>query len=517
VTIKPIRSCWAITLISAMLCGAAARPALAQTKDVTLDNAEGLLSLALSETKDAPVMQGRNAAAIFTALRISRDVAVLPLFDRLRDSKFTENQIFGMVATAILTKDTSKVDAGLLVNTSDPSMVGSAIASLIDAGVISNEQLQRLVTDAPDPAHRVMAAGELNKRKILKDRTVLKMLLASSKDMVRHYAAATMLEQKDDGENDAALKALNDMATRHDLRTAPVQAMILVKAQKENLVLMTPWVTLIARDEENDEGLRLTAVSTLLTLKGPDGPQVFTDMVQKQKEPIQQVKLGLIALENADRLKPAQMEPLERSKSALARTIAGIARKAAEGGDVTNDLVRLIREGHPILLNWAVVYSDRCDPDRKLALRTAIVAQASIVDEVRGGDFERAALAAQKLLDDPSPDSRKAVQTLVKSENRAVVEATLSGILRSTSEKQSELVLPVWETISHSAAYEPSANFGALILAREGHKEALPWLVSMVQGGKTQGIGFRTLAGWYYARLSGQTDVLLKRVLETKN
>lgn len=493
------------------------QPVAAQAKDTTLENAESFLTLALNETSSAAITQARNGSQVFSALRLSRDPAVLPLFERLRQSKLPENQIYAMVAEAVLMKDPSKVDVSVLISSADPSITGAAIAALIDADLITDEQLQKVLSDAPDPIHRVMAAGELNRRKVLKDRTVLKLLLTNSKDMVRHYAAITMLAQKDEAENAAALAALNDMAKGHDLKIAPVQAILLLKVEKDNLPLAAPWVTLIATDEENDEGLRLTAVGTLLAIKGAEGPRIFSDMVQQQKDSIQQVKLGLIALEHADRLKPGQIEPLGKSKSPLARAIAAVAKRAAEGNDVTADVVALIREGHPMVMDWSVAYSDHCDPARRMALRSTVLSMATIVDDVHGRDFERAALATQKILEDAAPDSRSVIATFLKSENRAVVEAALAGITRSTIDKQAELVLPIWESVSKAAVTETAANYAALILARDGRKEALPWLTGMVQGGKVQNIGFRALAGWQYARLTGQADAMLKRVLAGKN
>ena len=100
--------------------------------------------------------------------------------------------------------------------------------------------------------------------------------------------------------------------------------------------------------------------------------------------------------------------------------------------------------------------------------------------------------------------------TLLKSDNRAVVEAVLAGIYRSTAENQSELVTPIWDGLTKTSSTETAANYAALILARDGHKEPLVWLPGMVAGGTVQGQGFRALAGWYYTKLRGQTAALIK-------
>jgi hypothetical protein len=360
-----------------------------------------------------------------------------------------------------------------------------------------------------------MALGELSRRGKLKDRTPLAGLLKSNQEEVRYYAAVTALEDKDSPQAAEALATLQKMSEKNDLRRAAVQGILILRVQKEKITAALPWVVQIAGDEKNDEGLRYTAAAALLELKHPDGPRILAEMIQKQHGTIQQVKLGLISLEYASQLNPTSLAPLLQSRSQLARSIATLAQKAAKGGegDGTTELVKLINEGHPIVLDWALTASQNADPDRKMAVREAIIKQATIVDDQRGRDYERAALAAQRMLEDGGTPGRKLLASLVVGDNRAVAEAVLAGIYRSSAPNQSELVLPAWDTLSRSTSEETSANYAALILAREGKMEPVAWLSGMVMGGTVQSQGFRALAGWYYARLLNQTDVLLKKAL----
>jgi hypothetical protein len=237
-------------------------------------------------------------------------------------------------------------------------------------------------------------------------------------------------------------------------------------------------------------------------------------MIQKQRDSIQQVKLGLISTEYAGQLKPPVLAPLVNSKSALAKSIGTMAQKGASGGAIDADLLALLKEGHPIVLDWALAYADRADPERRLALRTALINQATIVDGIRDRDFERAAIAAQKILADDGEPGRKIVSGFLKSENRAAVEATLAGIFRSDSKNQADLIpAAVWDGLTKTTSLENATNYAALILAREGRQDALVWLPGMVMGGTAQGAGFRALAGWYYAKMKGQTGKLLDAVL----
>jgi hypothetical protein len=207
------------------------------------------------------------------------------------------------------------------------------------------------------------------------------------------------------------------------------------------------------------------------------------------------------------------LAPLASSKSSLAKSIAKVAQKAADKSDFTPDLLELVKAGDPIVLEWAFQYAERAEPERRLAIRTALVNQATIVDNVRDRDYERAALAVERILETDGPSGRKVVANLLISENRAVVDATLSGIYRSSARDQSEMVLQIWNGLNKSTSLENSANYASLILAREGRKEAATWLPNMVNGGTTQGPGFRALAGWYYSKIVGQSDALLKAAL----
>jgi hypothetical protein len=236
-------------------------------------------------------------------------------------------------------------------------------------------------------------------------------------------------------------------------------------------------------------------------------------MIRQQHDMIEQVKLGLIALEYASELKPASITPLLQSKSKLAQSIATLARQDADGNSSQgiDGLISLIKEGHPIVLDWALASTDTGDADRKMAVRLAIIEQATIVDDVRGRDYERAATAAQRIMEEGGAEGRKLLAPLIAGDNHAVAEAVLTGIYRANVPNESELVLPAWSALSRSTSQEEAANRAALILAREGKKEALPWLSGMVMGGAVQNEGFRALAGWYYAKLLGQTDVIIRR------
>jgi hypothetical protein len=506
-------------MVSLGATGWGQQPAATQS-DLALETAQRIVKRAYTACLEGPLGSNPEAAQVISALRSANDKDLLPFFQKLRQSKSVDGQIFGMVAATILAKqsgmdpeqkDFQYLDLTLLFSSKDQALIGSAIASLIDARALSVAQLQQIMTTAPDAAHRAMAAGELNRLKKLTDRAPLRELLKNDKDVVRYYAAVSMLSGPE-SEQKTALDCLKTLSDAHDLRQAAVQALMLVRIQKESISAGVPWALQLAADEKADEGLRYTALAAALSFKSTAAPGLLADMITKQTDSIQQVKLGLIAIEHGSQLKPEMVAPLLKTKSTLARSIANVAQKSASGEDVTADIVALLKEGQPIVLDWAAAYSDRTSPERRFALRAALVEHATIVDDMRGRDFERAALAAQKILAEDGDAGRKFIAATLKSENRAAVEAALAGIYRSESNNQSDLVLSVWDGLTKITSLENATNFAALVLAREGKQEALPWLSNMVKGGTAQGPGFRALAGWYYAKLKGSPASFLDKV-----
>ena len=127
-------------------------------------------------------------------------------------------------------------------------------------------------------------------------------------------------------------------------------------------------------------------------------------------------------------------------------------------------------------------------------------------------------MAAEKIATQNTPAGRATLKGYLRSDNRAIVEAVLAGIYRSTAPDQAELVADFWTRFSEhqSGPYENAANYAALIMARDGKPAVKSWLGGMVQGGTVQDIGFRALAVWYYAKLTGQADALAKRFAERK-
>ncbi len=482
----------------------------AEPRDITVESTQRLMAGIFSPTNET--MQ------ILAALRTTHDPAIVPLFQRLGKDPNPQMQVYAMVSEVLVTKDPTRLDVAKFIANDDQKLISSALATLIDGGIISDDQLRKIMSDAADPVQRVMAASELSHRDALPDRSVLKNLLSNDKDEVRYYAAVTLLQGKDAADQKKALDALKSLDQRHDLHDLPIMMLMVLRVRNEKIAAGGPWVESIARDEQLDDTLRQSAVGALLALGRGEGSRILGKMIDQEMESpngdaLQQMRLGLMALEFAHQMEPGQIQSLEKSQSNVVQKIAAMAIKSCDGGDPGPLLLKLMKEGHPLILDWSLLFAQRADQQIQQNIYLTLINMSTIIDDQRGRDYERAALAAQRLVEQKTPAAMKLIAPLLSSDNPAIVEAVLDGMVRSEVPDLSDMVLPVWPNLTKSASLESAANYAALILARENHKDALPWLQGMVQGGTVQNIGFRALAGWYYAKLSGQGDSLMNHIL----
>jgi hypothetical protein len=528
-TLAPKFSRLALAVLAVSVTAGAARA----EPDANLDSAQRILALAMGESRDGVVVR--------IALKATKDPELVPLFAKIQQSKAPGAQLDANLAIVMATRDPKNLDINLLLAFKDDVRIGGALAQLIDNNQISDAQLKMVMErESLELAHRVLAASELLHRKALPDHSVLVKALerpisdVDRGDIVRHYAAVSLLMNKDEKENALALKTLNDMLAPRDRRLEQVQELMLLRIYKDKVTLALPWVKTIAQDfdpagpktddppkERVSPRLAKAALATLLALGDPGAPKILEGQILARREMVDQLNLGLIAIEYADKLKPANLERLGAGKSLpLMKAVVDAANKAvaASGPDneqaVTDAIMALAQDGQPIVLTWALGYSQTAPKSRQLALREMLIKQATILDDVRGPDYERAAAAANRLIEDDGEDGRKIVAGIIASNNRGAVEAALLGILRSDAKDLSSLIpAKVYTGLCSSATNENAANYATLVLAREGKQEALPWLGGMINGGSVQNIGFRALAAWYYAKLKGQSSAVLDRVM----
>lgn len=503
----------------AILSGAALIPAArAQSPDPIIDATDNLFWLMLGGNQ-------ADASLILTALRSTRDPALLPVFTRVAQRTEPVMQLGANVAMVIATKDPAKLDLPKALVCPDALMLRAAFSLLIDENLMTNEQLTTVMQTTADSATRAMVVCELAHRKALADHQKLVDLAKDPLPFVRFYAGFALLESADAADNKLGLETINDAtwppkdADRYNPRDIPTQGLIVLRVRKDKVTAAVPWLVALTQDDKIDEAIRMASIESLLELQRSEGPQALAKLVANPpKVQSRKIRVALMALQYSSQLKPGLVTPLAANDTGILQQTAALANQAAEGADITSGLVKLINQGQPFIMDWALMSAETAEPARQMLLWKTLIENSAIVDESRARDFERAAMAAEKVATANTPAGRAMLKTFLKSDNRAIVEAVLAGIYRSTATDKSELIADFWTRFQEhqSAPYENAANYAALTLAREGKAAAKSWLGGMVQGGTVQDIGFRALAGWYYAQLTGQGDALAKRFAASK-
>ncbi len=449
-----------------------------------------------------------SGAQVLLNLRSTRDPALAPFFLRLSVSKDPQLQLLGLVDANYVTQNPKLLHLGKLLANVDTRLITPALAEAMQDGKLSPAQLQHLLIKAPEPAQRMMAAAVLVKKHPKLVLPILDQTLASSRPSVRYYAALTLLQTRNPVQIRKGLAVLAELAGHHSPRMRRIKRLLLLRVASEKIHPAIPWLQLIAKNPRSEFDTRLSAIRALLKMNDPAGAILFGQAVRDARGVVDRIEAGLAAIQYGHLIKAADITPLEKTRSPLLRDIAKTASIAASGKDPTPDLLHLINQGQPIFLNWVLSYCSEPTAAHKTALLAALVKLSTIVDGDRTQDFGRAVLAAQQLAQTDTPADRHLLAGFLKSPQRGIVEAVLVGMLRSRQHNFSPLILPVLPSLLNNRDRR-IAQCAAIILGREGAKQAVPLLAHVCLGSVDRSDGFRAVAGWYYAKLTGQTAALL--------
>ncbi len=449
-----------------------------------------------------------NGAQVLLNLRSTRDPALAPFFLKLSASKDPQLQLLGLVDANYVTHNPKLLHLEKLLANVDTRLITPSLAQAMQNGKLSTAQLRHLLTKAPQPAQRMMAAAVLVKKHPKLVLPILDQTLASSRPSVRYYAAMTLLQTHNPAQIRKGLAVLAELVDHHSPRLRRIKRLLLLRAASEKIHPAISWLQRIAKNSHSQFGTRLSAIRALLAMKDPTGGPLFGDAVREAKGVVDRIEAGLTAIQYGHLIKVADIAPLQKTDSPLLQKISKIAIIAASGKDPTPDLLRLINQGQPIFLNWVISYCSEPTTPHKISLLAALVKLSTIVDGDRTQDYARAVLAAQQLAQADSPADRHVLAGFVKSPQRGIVEAVLVGMLRSRQHNFSPLILPVFKSLLKKRDRR-IGQYAAIILGREGARQAAPFLARVCLRSVDRSDGFRAVAGWYYAKLTGQTAALL--------
>ena len=449
-----------------------------------------------------------SGAQILLNLRATRDPALAPFFLKLSASQDPRLQLLGLVDANYVTQNPKMLHLGKLLENADTGLITPALAEAMQNGKLSTAQLQHLLTKAPQPAQRMMAAAVLVKKHPQLVLPMLDQTLASSRPSVRYYAALTLLQTRNPAQIRKGLAVLAELAGHHSPRLRRIKRLLLLRVAGEKIPAAIPWLLLIAKNSRSQFDTRLSAIRALLAMNSPMGGPLLGHAIRDATGAVERIEAGLTAIQYAHLIKVADIAPLQKTHSPLLRDISKTALMATSGQNPTPSLLRLINQGQPIFLNWLISYCSEPATPHKTPLLAALVKLSTIVDGDRTQDYGRAVLAAQQLAQADSPADRQLLAGFLHSSERGIVEAVLVGMVRSRQRNFSALILPVLPSLLKNRDRR-IGQYAAIILGREGARQAVPLLARVCLRSVDRSDGFRAVAGWYYAKLTGQTAALL--------
>ncbi len=463
----------------------------------------------------APTLPG---ALVLGSLRTTRDPALATYYLRASRTSHPELQLTGLLDASYVSGNPHLIHVRQLLAIAAPKLLTPSLALLIEYGHLTNLQLVQIARLAPEPAQRLMAAAELVNRDSASSRQtrlaagIIRDLLASASHSVRGYAALSALQLHDAKLQPSALAVLNRLAASRSPRLQHLRRALLARVAAQKITVALPWVRRIAANVHASSGTRRQAVRTLLRLHDQSAPVLLARMIADTHGEVPRIELGFLAIQFGRQLTVDAVAPLARTHSPLLSGVAAAAQAVAQRHDALQPMMKLIQQGQPIFLNWLLLYCRHAKVPHRRRLLMQLVEYSTIVDGHRGMDYLRAVAAATLLANGDSPADRAGLAKGLRSANPGVVEAALAGMLRSYKNNFAPLVTPHWTQLQANPD-QRIGQFAALILASEGVPAARPVLRRMVLQGYGRGPGIRAVAGWYYAKLTGQQKTLLAAVV----
>ena len=454
----------------------------------------------------------RHGAMVLGSLRSTRDAALTPYFLQISRSKDAMLQLTGLLDANYVSRNPAILNMHHFFSIPLPTLLTASLAMLIQYGNITNAQLASILKIAPQPSQRLLAAAALvTRKKYSAALPELTLLLASADPSVRFYAAMTILETANAPAITKANAVLDGLATTHSPNMQHIKRSLLARTAVKKISAAIPWVTKIAADKKASTGTRRRAVMALLYLHAPGAGQQLENLIAHANGTIGRIELGLLAIQYGSQIKPASLQVLLKTHSPLQRDIARAAILAAEHKDPTPAILHLIHQGQPLFLNWVYGYCRNPHAPHPLKLLASLVRYSTIVDGQRDVDYLRAVASAKRLANLDSPKARKLLAGFLRSANRGVVEASLSGMMQSKKTDFGILVAPLWPMLKKNHDHR-IRQYAAIVMARSGSKTGMSELRKIVLYNDRRTSGFRAMAGWYYLKLAGKSDQLLAAI-----
>lgn len=503
---------WVSVVVALLAAGPGPCHAQAEAEEIgrTVDSAVYLLRRSVTVQRDG----GHNR--LLNALRHLRAPALAPLFDRLTEAESSSLRIHGYLGQAEVRQPEPRLQLADLGEIEQPALQVQLISTALDNDLLHlDDAAQLLAWDDLEIGVKLLIALRLLEAQQFDDVALLREALTARRIGSR-AVAAMMLHQLGEQAGTEALHALD--RSDDDQRDA-ARRMIARAALRHDLHRMGAWgYAVTTESDELDPELRRLALRVALRFGDPRAVELWQARFEGSENATDRYRLALLAMEVAPWVEASLFEAMGRATDdalldQVARTGGAIAKGAS---DVPEQVVELVRMGHPLMNAWAVGYArDHAEPtDAQLMLMGIVLSLPDAPPERRLEGLRTATRATQVLFEQSAEPAVKLLRPVLADETSdpLLVRAVLLGLMRAR-EAGGHRVLP------EARVFSDSEDRSLALLLRARNEAALSarqmrtlWL--LVRGGGGLQDTLRVQAAWCWLELANQTDAALGRVMD---
>ena len=127
-----------------------------------------------------------------------------------------------------------------------------------------------------------------------------------------------------------------------------------------------------------------------------------------------------------------------------------------------------------------------------------------------GALFSQFAIAAELLGNLGTPDAMKGLWDIISGSDATIKKLTVGALYRSNNKAVCDLVRPLL-----TSAFRELRTYAALLLARNGDRDAIGVLLDIQKNSSTHKTDMLTLANWYLLKFAGETERAVRELAKS--
>ena len=479
-------------------------PSSGSAVDDGAESAVYLLRASMDAKKD-PVRADR----MLSALGRLGDPQLIPFFEHLVTADHGLLQIHGMLGLA--ESDQSKRLDLVRLGEVERSAVQQRILSLaMDRDLLDVGQAQQLMGWSDlNPAVRVVVAVFLQRNDVPPDLEFLRENRTSEIVSLASWSSLLLLQNGDA----SAMEPLEQLSQSANPRRELICQSLLRTAYLSQFNRVGPWAKMISV-AEGDSKLGQLALATALRFGVPGAIEQWQRRFVAESDPVEQMRIALIALGVSEWVDPKLFEPLIDADAPTLQKIGRAGAAVAAKNNITDAVISAIELNHSQINGWALNYAKEHATDENaqhILLAMILAFDGSQQRQVQRLQYVR--LATTLLAEDNVERAKVLIRPILadSTANPRLRGGILAGLLGCRATDPYQIIAgldPFGDAATNGLALMIAARDGQSLSSIE-----LRDLSLLVRGGAGLADELRVQAAWAYLKHTGKTDWALSQVL----